>query len=94
MFPHESYVEVCWLDGNYRKVIYKSTTDNPREIAVDPVKKYLYWLDYGQVTYNSLSVGGNSPFDASKGQLIDLGCCAPHGQIIDLHCGGPVVEAN
>ena len=29
-------------------MIYKSTTDNPREIAVNPVKKYLYWLDYGQ----------------------------------------------
>ena len=40
--------QVCWLDGTYRKVIYKSTTDNPREIAVNPVKKFIYWLDYGQ----------------------------------------------
>ena len=22
--------QVSWLDGKYRKVIYKSTTDNPR----------------------------------------------------------------
>jgi len=36
------------LDGKYRKVIYGSTTDSPREIAVNPVKKYIYWLDYGQ----------------------------------------------
>ena len=36
------------MDGTYRKVIYSSTTNNPREIAVNPVKKYIYWLDYGQ----------------------------------------------
>ena len=30
VFPHETYIEVSWLDGKYRKVIYKSTTDNPR----------------------------------------------------------------
>ncbi len=48
VFPHETYIEVSWLDGKNRKVIYKSTTDNPRELAVNPIKKYLYWIDYGQ----------------------------------------------
>ncbi|XP_040583657.2 LOW QUALITY PROTEIN: low-density lipoprotein receptor-related protein 2 [Lepeophtheirus salmonis] len=48
VFPHETYIEVCWLDGKHRKVIYKSTTDNPRMLAVNPVKRYLYWIDYGQ----------------------------------------------
>ena len=48
VFPHETYIEVSWLDGSYRKVIYKSTTDNPRELAVNPIKRYLYWIDYGQ----------------------------------------------
>lgn len=48
VFPHETYIEVSWLDGTNRKVIYKSTTDNPRELAVNPVKGYLYWIDYGQ----------------------------------------------
>ncbi|KAL0271000.1 UNVERIFIED_CONTAM: hypothetical protein PYX00_008246 [Menopon gallinae] len=48
VFPHENYVEVCWLDGRHRKVIYKTTTDAPRELAVNPVKKLLYWIDYGQ----------------------------------------------
>ena len=47
-FPHETYIEVCWLEGSNRKVIYKSTTDNPREIAVNPIKRYLYWIDYSQ----------------------------------------------
>ena len=41
-------LQVCWLDGNYRKVIFQSTTHNPREIAVNPSKRYIYWLDYGQ----------------------------------------------
>ena len=48
VFPHETYIEACWLDGQNRKVIYKSTNDNPRELAVNPIKKYLYWIDYGQ----------------------------------------------
>ena len=39
---------MSWLDGKNRKVIYKSTTDNPRELAVNPIKRYLYWIDYGQ----------------------------------------------
>ena len=24
------------------------TSDNPRELAVNPIKRYLYWIDYGQ----------------------------------------------
>jgi low density lipoprotein-related protein 2 len=48
VFPHETYIEVSWMDGTNRKVIYKSTNDNPRELAVNPIKRYLYWIDYGQ----------------------------------------------
>ena len=36
------------MDGLHTKVIFKSTTHNPREIAVNPSKRYIYWLDYGQ----------------------------------------------
>ncbi|XP_023703710.1 low-density lipoprotein receptor-related protein 2 [Cryptotermes secundus] len=48
VFPHENYLEVCWLDGSNRMVLVKTTTDAPRELAVNPVKRYLYWIDYGQ----------------------------------------------
>lgn len=48
VFPHDNYVEVCKLDGSNRKVLVKKTTDSPRELAVNPIKKYLYWIDYGQ----------------------------------------------
>lgn len=29
-------------------VLLKTTTDSPREIAVNPIKRFLYWIDYGQ----------------------------------------------
>lgn len=48
VFPHENYVEVCWLDGSNRKILVKTTTDAPRELAVNPIKRILYWIDYGQ----------------------------------------------
>ncbi|RWS16465.1 low-density lipoprotein receptor-related protein 2-like protein [Dinothrombium tinctorium] len=48
VFPHETYIEVSWLDGRNRKVLVKTTTDAPRELAVNPIKRYLYWIDYGQ----------------------------------------------
>ncbi|KAG1701225.1 Low-density lipoprotein receptor-related protein 2 [Nymphon striatum] len=48
VFPHETFIEVSSLDGNNRMVLLKTTTDSPREIAVNPIKRYLYWIDYGQ----------------------------------------------
>lgn len=48
VFPHETYIEVCWIDGTNRMVLVKTTTDAPREIAVNPIKRFLYWIDYGQ----------------------------------------------
>ena len=40
---------MCWLDGTNRKVLVKTTTDSPREISVNPLKRLIYWLDYGQI---------------------------------------------
>ncbi|XP_060535234.1 low-density lipoprotein receptor-related protein 2 [Cylas formicarius] len=48
VFPHENYLEVARLDGSHRKVLVKTTTDAPRELAVNPIKRILYWIDYGQ----------------------------------------------
>jgi hypothetical protein len=39
VFPHENYLEVCWLDGSNRKVLVKTTTDAPKELAVNPIKR-------------------------------------------------------
>ena len=48
VFPHETYIEVSHLDGKNRMVLVKTTTDAPREVAVNPIKRFLYWIDYGQ----------------------------------------------
>ena len=56
------------MDGTYRKVIYSSATDSPREIAVDPIKKYIYWLDYGQfpkIVRADLDGGNRTPLVTS-----------------------------
>ncbi|XP_022104410.1 low-density lipoprotein receptor-related protein 2-like isoform X2 [Acanthaster planci] len=44
----ESFVEVSQLDGSLRKVLWKTRDDKPRAMAVNPIKRYLYWADYGQ----------------------------------------------
>ncbi|XP_028967382.1 low-density lipoprotein receptor-related protein 2 [Galendromus occidentalis] len=48
VFPHENFIEVSDLNGGSRMVLLKTTTEAPRELAVDPVKRYLYWIDSGQ----------------------------------------------
>lgn len=48
VFPSETFIEVARADGKYRKVLFRTTVDSPRQIAVNPIKKYLYWTDYGQ----------------------------------------------
>ncbi|CAH1155627.1 unnamed protein product [Phaedon cochleariae] len=81
VFPHENYVEVCRLDGKHRKIIVKSTTDAPRELAVNPIKRILYWIDYGQ--YPRI---GKSNLDGSEWQpLITSGISNPTDLTIDLN---------
>ena len=39
-FPHETFLEVCRTDGQHRMVLFKTIKDSPKEIAVNPVKRY------------------------------------------------------
>lgn len=81
VFPHENYVEVCWLDGTNRKVLVRTTTDTPRELAVNPVKRLLYWIDYGQ--YPKI---GRAYLDGSGWQpLITSGISDPRDLTIDMN---------
>ncbi|KAK9880927.1 hypothetical protein WA026_013260 [Henosepilachna vigintioctopunctata] len=80
VYPHENYLEVCKLDGSYRKVLIKTTVDAPREIAVNPVKRYLYWIDYGQ--YPRI---GRCNLDGSNWtSLITSGISDPKDLTIDM----------
>ncbi|ESO82185.1 hypothetical protein LOTGIDRAFT_170222, partial [Lottia gigantea] len=47
-FTIETFIEACRLDGSYRRVIIREPQGRPRSIAVDPIKRYIYWADYGQ----------------------------------------------
>lgn len=80
VFPHENYLEVCWLDGSNRKVLKKSTNDAPRELAVNPIKRLLYWIDYGQ--YPRI---GKAYLDASHwGPIVTSGISNPKDLTIDM----------
>lgn len=80
VFPHENYLEVCWLDGSNRKVLVKTTTDAPRELAVNPLKRILYWIDYGQ--YPRI---GKANLDGSGWtQIVTSGISNPRDLTIDM----------
>lgn len=80
VFPHENYVEVCWLDGSNRKVLVRTTIDAPRELAVNPLKRILYWIDYGQ--YPRI---GKAYLDGSNwSPLITSGVSNPRDLTIDM----------
>lgn len=40
---------MAWLDGSQRMELVRTTKESPRELAVNPVKRFLYWIDNGQV---------------------------------------------
>ncbi|XP_075155675.1 low-density lipoprotein receptor-related protein megalin [Haematobia irritans] len=80
VYPHENYVEVCWLDGSHRKVLVKTTNDAPRELAVNPIKRLLYWIDYGQ--YPRI---GKAYLDGSKWTpVVTSGISNPRDLTVDM----------
>ncbi|KAM9334505.1 low-density lipoprotein receptor-related protein 6 isoform 5-T5 [Symphorus nematophorus] len=42
-------IEVAELDGSLRKVLFWQELDQPRAIALDPERGYMYWTDWGEV---------------------------------------------
>lgn len=81
VFPHENYLEVCWLDGKHRKVLVKTTNDSPRELAVNPSKRLLYWIDYGQ--YPRI---GKARLDGSQWTpIVTSGISNPRDLTIDMN---------
>jgi low density lipoprotein-related protein 2 len=58
----------------------KTTTDVPRELAVNPIKRYLYWIDYGQ--YPRI---GKAFLDGSNwSPIVTSGISTPRDLTIDL----------
>ncbi|XP_032496890.1 low-density lipoprotein receptor-related protein 5 isoform X5 [Phocoena sinus] len=40
-------IEVARLDGQFRQVLVWRDLDNPRSLALDPTKGYIYWTEWG-----------------------------------------------
>lgn len=80
-FPHETFIEVSSLDGSNRLVIYKTSTEAPKELAVDPLIRYLYWIDAGQFPKI-----WRSNLDASERKaIVSSGLYTPRDLVIDIN---------
>lgn len=80
-FPHETFLEVSSLDGSNRLVIYKTSTESPRDLAVDPIQRYLYWIDSGQFTRI-----WRANLDASdKKAIVSSGLFVPRDLVVDIN---------
>lgn len=47
-FERETLLEVMAINTTYRKILIKSFQDQPRDLAVSPKLRYLFWTDDGQ----------------------------------------------
>lgn len=47
-FDSETFLEVMVINTTYRMVLLKSVQDQPRDLAVSPKLRYLFWTDGGQ----------------------------------------------
>lgn len=64
-------IEVSRLDGRYRKMLINQRLQEPRAIAVDPFKHYIFWTDWGESAHI-----GKAGMDGSNPHIIvqnDLG---------------------
>lgn len=48
VFESETFVEVLAINTTYRMILVKSSQDQPRDLAVSPKLRYLFWTDSGQ----------------------------------------------
>lgn len=48
-FDTETYLEVFSFNSTARKILLKTSEDQPRDLAVSPGLRYLFWTDGGQM---------------------------------------------
>ncbi|KAJ8961610.1 hypothetical protein NQ314_005912 [Rhamnusium bicolor] len=58
-------IEVSSLDGKYRKILYAKGLEEPRAIALDPTRGYMYWSDWGSHVHI-----GKAGMDASEPRVL------------------------
>lgn len=78
-FERETFLEVLAINTTYRMILLKSSQDEPRDVAVSPKLRYLFWTDGGQTPKieRALLDGTNRTVLASKSLV------SPRGLTID-----------
>ncbi|KAK7507961.1 hypothetical protein BaRGS_00000926, partial [Batillaria attramentaria] len=79
-FDVEVFIEVARVNGSHRKVIVRESHGSPAGVAVNPIKRYLYWADMGQTAKieRSLLDGTN------RTVLVQNGISLPRAITIDF----------
>ncbi|XP_013407657.1 low-density lipoprotein receptor-related protein 2-like [Lingula anatina] len=76
----ETYIEVCRLDGANRLTLLRTQFDKPRSMAVNPIKRYLYWTDYGQ----SPKIERSHLDGSNRTVIVSTGVSIPRGITVDI----------
>lgn len=78
-FETETHLEVLAINTTYRMILLKSSHDQPRDVAVSPRLRYLFWTDAGQTPKieRALLDGTNRTVLASES------LASPHGLTVD-----------
>ncbi|XP_043944066.1 low-density lipoprotein receptor-related protein 6 [Protopterus annectens] len=72
-------IEVANLNGSLRKVLFWQELDQPRAIALDPSRGYMYWTDWGEVP--KIERAGMD--GTSRSIIIDSNINWPNGLTLD-----------
>lgn len=79
VFDTETHLEVLAINTTYRMILLKTSHDQPRDVAVSPRLRYLFWTDAGQTPKieRALLDGTNRTVLASES------LASPHGLTVD-----------
>ncbi|XP_032801941.2 low-density lipoprotein receptor-related protein 2 [Petromyzon marinus] len=79
VFSSETHLEVQRLDTSFRRVLFKTSVDRPRHLAVDPRARFLFWVDAGQrPKIERAFLDGTN-----RSVVLDVGLLSPRSLTID-----------
>ena len=79
--PHFRTISMAKLDGSYHRVVVNESLklDEPRGVAVDPLKGYLFWTDWGDHSH----IGRASMDGSAQQHIITNDVVWPNGIAVD-----------
>jgi integrin beta 2 len=79
--PHYRTISMAKLDGSYERVIVNEgqKLDEPRGVAVDPFKGYLFWADWG----NHSHIGRAAMDGSHQEYIVEDNVVWPNGIAVD-----------